>query len=64
MSDISEIKRRAARSRWDAPENVDARLAKLAEHVERVVSTMPPLSAEQRRRLAALLSPSTVDRAG
>lgn len=45
----------------DDPELVDARrnlaAEKLAEHVRRVVDAAPPLTPEQRDRIAALLRP-------
>ena len=34
---------------------LDLRVARLAEHVARVVAEAPPLTADQRSRLAALL---------
>ena len=36
----------------------DLAAERLAEHVRAVVDTFPPLSAEQRDRIAALLCPS------
>lgn len=57
VTDVTETKRRAARTRWDRPDNVERRLVALAEHVARVVDTFPPLTDEQRTRLAALLTP-------
>ncbi len=41
----------------------ELRAAKLAAHIERVVAEAPPLTAEQRDRLAGLLRP-TVSQAG
>jgi hypothetical protein len=35
----------------------DLRAAELAEHIQKVVDAAPPLTAEQRSRLAALLQP-------
>lgn len=48
----------------DAPETIEAgrdyRAEVLAEHVRKVVDTFPPLTAEQRDRIAALLrAPAT-----
>jgi len=47
----------------DDPELVNARrnlrAAKLEEHIARVVGEAPPLTADQRDRIAALLRPST-----
>jgi hypothetical protein len=37
----------------------DLRAENLAEHITRVVEAAPPLTPEQRDRLAALLRPST-----
>ncbi|MFN8081261.1 MAG: hypothetical protein U0Q19_17020 [Kineosporiaceae bacterium] len=37
---------------------------RLAEHIERVVAQAPPLTAEQRDRLALLLRPSASPSAG
>jgi hypothetical protein len=52
----------------DDPRVVDARrdraTASLAEHIKRVVDDFPPLTGEQRDRLAALLRPSTTTGAG
>lgn len=50
-----------SRSRYaDDPDLVAARarlkVERLAAHIERVVSEAPPLSADQRARLAALLT--------
>jgi hypothetical protein len=36
----------------------DLRAASLAEHIRKVVDSAPPLSDQQRARLAALLHPS------
>jgi hypothetical protein len=48
----------------DDPELIDARrdlraaeAAEYAEHIRRLVDTFPPLSAEQRTKIAALLRP-------
>jgi hypothetical protein len=57
--DLREHGTRAARRRWDRPENVQLRVDALAEYVARVVSTLPPLTAEQRELLAALFAPAT-----
>jgi hypothetical protein len=44
-----------------SPQAVKARrdfeVARLAEHVQRVVDAAPPLTAEQHQRLASLLAP-------
>ncbi len=37
----------------------DLRALELEEHIRRLVDQMPPLTAEQRERLAGLLSPRT-----
>lgn len=54
----------AAALRWDLPNKDDlARdyaAARLAQYIQRVVDAAPPLTAEQRDRLAVLLRP--VDR--
>lgn len=52
-----EEARTLVRRRWDRPENVDLRVDALARHIARVVDTLPPLSPEQREKLAALLRP-------
>lgn len=48
----------------DDPELVGARrdleVEMLAEHVARVVAAAPPLTSEQRQRIAALLRPTAV----
>lgn len=50
--------RRAAHARWNpadiAPAR-DYRAAALEDHVRRVVADAPPLTDEQRQRIAALL---------
>jgi len=50
----------------DAPETIEAerdyRAEVLAEHVRRVVDSFPPLSAEQRDKIAALLRAPASDR--
>lgn len=43
------------------PLRMKMREQRLAEHIERVVNEAPPLTAEQRERLAALLRPAAVD---
>lgn len=43
--------RQRARSRWDAPHNVDRRVDALAARIRRVVSTLPTLTAEQQQQL-------------
>ncbi len=51
----------AAAKRWNNSERDeitrDYRTAKLAEYIKRTVDAAPPLTAEQRDRLAALLRP-------
>jgi hypothetical protein len=46
----------------DDPQTIDAKIdleaAKLRDHIERVLAQAPPLSNEQRRRLAELLRPA------
>jgi hypothetical protein len=39
----------------ETPNRADARATTLEEHVARIVAECPPLSDEQRERLAALL---------
>ncbi len=41
-----------------------SRVEQLEDHIHRVVEAAPPLTAEQRDRLALLLAPEDVDRAG
>lgn len=49
----------AAASRWHNPDRdsiaQDLAAARIADYIERVVSTAPPLTSDQRSRLAALL---------
>lgn len=40
----------------------DLKAARLADYVERVVAEAPPLTDEQRDRIAALLKPTTLER--
>lgn len=42
----------------------DLRAAELAEHVARVVACFPPLTPEQRSRIAELLRPTSTDTTG
>jgi hypothetical protein len=42
----------------------DLEAAKLAEHIERVVAAMPPLTPAQRMKLAELLKPVRVPAGG
>jgi hypothetical protein len=48
-----------ARIRWSKPENVERRIESLADHIKRTVDALPPLTEDQRARLAALLRPGT-----
>lgn len=64
-SRLSAHARLAAVKRWrpdDEPAlevaERELREATLADHIRRVVETAPPLTAEQRARLAVLLMPS------
>jgi hypothetical protein len=66
MSWTTERARIAALSRSrkaDDPDLItarrDLRAEKLADHIRQVVDAAPPLSDEQRDRLAALLRPTT-----
>ena len=51
----------AAAVRWGKPNQTDTArelaAARLADYIEKVVAAAPPLSAEQRDRLALLLRP-------
>lgn len=38
--------------------------ARLADHIARVVAAAPPLSADQRARLAVLLRPAPAEKSG
>ncbi|WP_299956700.1 hypothetical protein [uncultured Modestobacter sp.] len=40
----------------------DLKAAKLADHIKRVVDAAPPLTSEQRSRLAGLLTPARQQR--
>ena len=55
--------RHAASKRWNGPASDDAAreyaTARLADFIERTVSSAPPLTDEQRDRLALLLRPSS-----
>lgn len=53
--------------RWHGPDDPrlpelrrDLRAAELAEHIARLVDAAPPLTAEQRAKLALLLRPDAV----
>jgi hypothetical protein len=52
--------RKAASERWSRPDRDDVAreyaAAKLADYIKRTVDAAPPLSDEQRRHLAALLT--------
>lgn len=58
----SALARHAAAVRWDKPNQAetarDLATARIAEYIERVVDSAPPLTAEQRDRIAALLRPT------
>ncbi|MFI7426091.1 hypothetical protein ACIBPB_03815 [Micromonospora sp. NPDC049836] len=68
MAAKSQPRRNAAATvaiieRWHGPEDPrlpdlrrDLRAAELEEHIRRLVDTAPPLTHEQRARLAALLT--------
>jgi hypothetical protein len=47
--------RELAELRWNQPEAVDWRVDRLALHIRSVVDRLPPLTADQRARLAAAL---------
>jgi len=52
--------RKAAQTRWSTPDpNIDRDLAaaKIAGYVKKVVADSPPLTEEQRARIASLLAP-------
>jgi hypothetical protein len=49
--------REAVRARWNKPETVEKRVDALAETIRRKIDKLPPLTAAQRERLAALLRP-------
>ena len=51
--------RECARKRWSKPENVDRRVDALAEQIRKLVESAPPLTDEQRARLARVLPPTT-----
>ena len=55
--------RAAAARRWDSPEADDLarelREHMLEQHIREVVDSAPPLSDEQRERLAAILAPTS-----
>lgn len=53
--------REAIAARWAKPENVEKRVDALAAHVRKIVDSLPPLTPEQKARLAAILAPSTGD---
>lgn len=50
--------RECARKRWSKPENVDRRVDAIAEQIRKLVDNAPPLTDEQRARLAGLLLPA------
>lgn len=54
----SEAARDLARRRWAKPHAVDRRVDALADHIRKTVDALPPLTDDQRARLAALLRPS------
>ena len=58
----SALGRHAAAVRWGAPNQADtardAATERIADYVSRVVATAPPLTPEQRDRIASLLSPA------
>ena len=58
----SALARHAAVVRWDNPNREDTArdlaTARIAEYVTRVVDAAPPLTPEQRDRIAALLRPA------
>jgi hypothetical protein len=72
MSDLSHLQRRAAGlGRWrpsDDPDLAQAKSdlaeARLREAIQREAANDPPLTAEQRSRLAVLLLSPTTDREG
>lgn len=57
----SALARHAAAVRWDKPNQSetarDLATARIVEYVAQVVSSAPPLTQEQRDRIAALLRP-------
>jgi hypothetical protein len=61
---LRHLRNRAAiAKRWNRPEADDLarqlREETLAKHIREVVNAAPPLTGEQRERLAALLAPAT-----
>lgn len=73
-ADVSDWKsprgRVAALSRSRHPDDPDLvaarqelRTARLADQIQRTIDAAPPLSAEQRARLARLLAPATEEQA-
>lgn len=48
----------AARASWGRPDNADSRVTALAEHVRKVVDSLPPLTPEQYDRIDAILRPA------
>ena len=58
----SALARHAAAVRWDNPNQTETArelaTARIAEYVARVVDAAPPLTPEQRDRIAALLRPT------